>query len=119
MSSGSNQAITYEEVAAYQADQGVTTYSGSSGGYTTGGIYVEWENPGGFTSSGWFNTEGAIKPQYSPVYGMSDDEITQAITVGGGTLDTVFYNWIHRIGYEERYGWIFDNVPSNCRYERI
>ena len=117
MSSGSNQVVTYQEVAAYQAEQGIATYTGDSGGYTTGGIYVSWTFPQGFTATDWFNDSSIPGQEFSPVSGMSQDDIQAAIEADNGTLNTIFANWVAKVGYEARYNWILDCVPYNCRYE--
>lgn len=107
-----NQVVTYQEVAAYQAENGVETYGAGSGGYTTGGIYVSWDTVGGFTGDGWKTND-----QYSPVHNMTQEEIEKKISENGGTLNSVFEDWVKKFHYEVRYNWIFENVASNCRYE--
>lgn len=106
-----NQAVTYEEVKAYQAKYGIATYGVGSGGYTTGGIYVDWTTEGGFTGGGWQN-----KNPSSPVYEMTDEEIEQEITANGD-LDDVFKDWVDNVDYETRYNWILDTVSDGCRWE--
>ena len=106
-----NQAVTYEEVKAYQAKYGISTYGVGSGGYTTGGIYVDWTTEGGFTGNGWQSGNSS-----SPVYGWSDEKIEQEIT-DNGNLDNVFEDWVDLKDYETRYNWILNNVSSGCRWE--
>ena len=61
---GKELGITYEEVKAYQASQGINTYAAdSNGGYTTGGVYVEWEVTSGFTGQGWDETNNESQKQ--------------------------------------------------------
>lgn len=111
----SNQVVTYEEVKAYQANNGISTYEVGSGGYTTGGIYVEWTTDGGFTGSGW---EEHINNSASPVYDMTVDGIKEEIG-REGNLNKVFEAWIKAKDYETRYFWILTNVDESCRYERL
>lgn len=113
MSSGSNQAITYEEVAAYQADQGIAMYATGSGGYTTGGIYVLWTTDGGFTGEGW-----KTNISNSPTEGMTEEEIQQEIT-NNGNLNNIFGKWVIEVDYNIRYPWIFNNIAESCRYEVV
>ena len=114
MSSGSNEVITYSEIAAYQAEQGVTTYSGESGGYTTGGIWINWDQTSGFSGNGWLESD-----EMSPAYGWSQADIDQEIQKNGD-LDEMFKQWItDHSDYEARYTWIFNHIGENCRYEVI
>lgn len=106
-----NQAVTYEEVKAYQAKYGFSTYGAGSGGYTTGGIFVSWTTEGGFTGAGW-----QFGDRDSPVFGWSDEKIAQEIT-DKGNLDSVFKNWVDTKDYETRYNWILDDVNPGCRGE--
>lgn len=106
-----NQAVTYEEVKAYQAKYGISTYGAGSGAYTTGGIHVSWTTDGGFTGGGWQTDVPG-----SPVSGWSEDAIRQEIT-DNGNLDSVFKNWVDTKDYEIRYNWILDYVSSGCRRE--
>lgn len=108
----SNQVVTYEEVKAYQANNGISTYEVGSGGYTTGGIYVDWTT-NGFTNNGWDN--GADSG--SPVAGMTEEEILDAIDNNNGNLNDIFEKWVGNVGYEERYEWILDSVIGSCRRE--
>ena len=106
-----NQVVTYEEVKAYQAQYGIATYGVGSGGYTTGGIYVDWTTDGGFTGKGW-----QTDVSESPVSGWSEEEIRQEIR-DKDNLDSVFKTWVENIDYNLRYGWIFNNVEASCRWE--
>lgn len=113
MSSGSNQGITYEEVVAYQAEQGVATYAGNSGGYVTGGIWINWDQNSGFSGDGWKNTD-----PNSPAFGYDQDDIDEMIANSlDGSLDEMFGAWVARVNYEVRYPWIIENIPASCRYE--
>ena len=107
----SNQVVTYEEVKAYRAQYGVALYAENSGGYTTGGIYVEWTTEGGFTGGGWKELD-----PHSPVHGKTDEQIKEIITEDGN-LDSVFKEWMDTVSYEVRYLWIIQNVSGSCRYE--
>lgn len=107
----SNQVVTYEEVKAYRAQYGVALYAENSGGYTTGGIYVEWTTEGGFTGGGWKTSDPS-----SPVYDMTDEQIKQIIT-NDTNLNSVFGAWVKKVDYVERYTWILNQVNDNCRYE--
>lgn len=109
----SNQVVTYEEVKAYQANNGISTYEVGSGGYTTGGIFVSWTTEGGFTGGGWQSGNPS-----SPVFEWSDDAIEQEIT-NNGNLDNVFKNWMATKDYETRYNWILNNVSRGCRSEVV
>lgn len=111
----SNQVVTYEEVKAYQANNGISTYEVGSGGYTTGGIYVEWTTDGGFTNSGW---DDHFDNPDSPVYGMLVEDINKEIE-RVGNLDEVFKTWVNTQHYETRYNWILTNVDGSCRNERL
>lgn len=113
MSSGSNQVVTYEEVAAYQAEQGVATYAGNSGGYTTGGIWINWDQENGFSGTGWRFDDSS-----SPAYELKQSDIDEMIN-SNGNLDLMFSEWVLNIDYETRYFWILKNVPGGCRYEVI
>lgn len=113
MSSGSNQVVTYEEVAAYQAEQGVATYAGNSGGYTTGGIWINWDQENGFSGTGW-----QFDDPSSPAYELEQRDIDEMIN-SNGNLDSMFSKWVLNINYETRYFWILNNVPGGCRYEVI
>lgn len=106
-----NMVVTYEEVNAKLAQDGVATYAENSGGYTTGGIYVEWTTEGGFTGAGWQNDAPS-----SPTYGMTEEAIQQEIT-NNGNLDSTFKKWVSSVDYETRYNWILDSVAGTCRYE--
>ena len=106
-----NQVVTYEEVAAYQAKYGVATYAENSGGYTTGGIYVEWTSEGGFTGCGW-----QIDIPDSPLADKTPEEIQNEID-NNGNLNDSFKNWVDTVDYETRYRWILDSVSDNCRHE--
>lgn len=112
MSRGSEEVIRYEEVKAMQTENNIATYAYNSGGYVTGGIWINWDNPGGFTGSGWLENDPT-----SPVYGMTGDQITEAINNDGGTLNSIFSKWVTNVDYETRYRWILDNISSTCRYE--
>lgn len=113
MSSGSNQVITYEEVAAYQAEQGVATYAGNSGGYITGGIWINWSQNSGFTGSGW-----KFGDPTSPAYGYDQSDIDDMIAASpDGNLNEMFGRWVGSVDYETRYRWILDVIPDGCRYE--
>lgn len=107
----SNQVVTYEEVKAYQANNGISTYEVGSGGYTTGGIYVEWTTDGGFTNGGWKNGPN------SPVAGMSKDDILDEIANNNGNLDHIFKKWVETVGYVERYEWILYSIDRSCHRE--
>lgn len=107
----SNQVVTYEEVKAYRAQYGVALYAENSGGYTTGGIYVEWTTEGGFTGEGWQTGDSS-----SPVCGMDQEQIEEIIT-NDGNLNSVFGKWVDSLDYEERYIWILTKVNESCRYE--
>ena len=111
----SNQVVTYEEVKAYQANNGISTYEVGSGGYPTGGIYVEWTTDGGFTNRGWDNGAGSG----SPVAGMTVEDIHNAIDNNNGTLNDIFEKWVGNVGYEERYKWILNSVIDSCRREVV
>lgn len=111
MSSGSNLAITYEEVAAYQAEQGIAMYADGSGGYTTGGIFIMWDREGGFTGQGWMT-----KVSGSPTAGLSEDDIQTEID-NYNNINNIFSKWVQTVDYETRYTWIFTNIGDNCRYE--
>lgn len=106
-----NQVVTYEEVAAYQAKYGVATYAENSGGYTTGGIYVEWTSDGGFTGGGW--QTGTAN---SPLAGKTSEEIQNEID-NNGNLNESFKTWVDTVDYETRYQWILYSVSRNCRHE--
>lgn len=108
-----NQVLTYQEVAAYQAENGVETYGVGSGGYTTGGIYVSWDTENGFTGGGW---EKAIDNPSSPVFNKTEDQIREEIR-NQGNLNSFFETWVTTVNYKDRYEWILDNVSDNCRYE--
>ena len=107
----SNQVVTYEEVKAYQANNGISTYEVGSGGYTTGGIYVDWTT-NGFTNNGWDNKPGSG----SPVAGMTDEEILNEID-REHNLNAIFEKWVGNVGYKERYEWILYSVIDGCRRE--
>lgn len=114
MSSGSNEVITYSEIAAYQADQGVATYADGSGGYTTGGIWINWDQTGGFSGAGW-----KMEDSMSPAYGWDQSRIDLEIQQNGD-LDEMFKQWIaNHPDYESRYNWIFNHISSGCRFEVI
>lgn len=106
---GSNLAITYEEVAAYQAEQGIALYDGNSGGYTTGGLYLSWTTEGGFSGTGWHNTNDSS----SPANGYSDEEIRSEIEANGN-LDTMFKNWTTNVDFRVRYDWLLNGPATNC-----
>ena len=106
----SNQVVTYEEVKAYQANNGISTYEVGSGGYTTGGIYVEWTTDGGFINKGWDNGT------YSPVAGMSEEQILEEIEKEGD-LDEIFKKWVGSVGYVQRYEWILYSLDRSCHRE--
>lgn len=106
-----NQVVTYEEVKAYQAQYGIATYGVGSGGYTTGGIYVDWTTDGGFTGKGWQTDVPG-----SPVSGWSEDAIRQEIS-NKDNLNSVFENWVNTVDYEVRYDWILKKVNDSCRWE--
>ena len=108
-----NQVVTYQEVAAYQAENGVETYGAGSGGYTTGGIYVRWDTEDGFTGKGW-----QIGVKYSPAENLTEEYIKQVIT-NSGNLDSVFEEWVKNVHYADRFNWILDNVIDDCRYEML
>ena len=109
---GSFQGITYEEIKAYQASMGIETYAYNSGGYVTGGIWINWDRDTGFSGAGWYTGV-----QESPVYGMSEADIHLAIDQGDGTLNAVFSNWVSSVDYDSRYRFILDKIPDGCRYE--
>ena len=105
-----NEGIAYEEVKAYQVSQGVQTLS-TSGGYTTGGIYIMWDVNSGFTGQGWL-----LDDLSSPAHGYTEDKIRQEVETNNN-LDKMFSAWTDRVHYETRYPWIFDHILSSCRYE--
>lgn len=114
MANGSSEAITYEEVKAYQANQGIAVY-GNSGGYVTGGIWINWDQTGGFSGTGWKSED-----KTSPAYGMSQEDINGMIQDSpDGSLNEMFRKWVQNVDYEIRYTWIFANIPESCRYEVI
>lgn len=86
---GTQKAITYEEVAAYQADNGVSTYAVPSGGTATGGFVVSWNSDSGFTGEGW--DKGNVA---SPAHGWTDERIAQ--DASDGNLNTMFAEWATR-----------------------
>lgn len=109
MASGSNQIVTYEEVAAYQANQGIATYAnGSPGeGTLTGGFWVNWDEVNGYQDTyGW---------NMGPTKGMTPDEVSAAIANGGGTLNDVFANWGAPLS--EKLAWASQMAEVGCAYE--
>lgn len=107
----SNLGITYEEVRAYQAQYGFTTYAENSGGYTTGGIYIEWTREDGFTGMGW-----KTDSPNSPTYNKTKEDIQTEIDTNGN-LNATFQEWTKNVLYQTRYEWIFANINDSCRYE--
>ena len=83
---GIQEAIPYEEVAAYQANQGVSMY-GTSNGEETGGFVVSWNIDTGFIGGGW-NEENPL----SPAFGKSPEDIQDEITTYSN-LENLFENW--------------------------
>ena len=110
MNAGSNLGVTYEEVKAVQVRQGINALA-NSGGYTTGGIYIEWDANSGFTGNGW-----RLGDSHSPAYNYTQEQIDSLIEQDGN-LDTMFSNWVKSVHYETRYSWILQHISSNCRYE--
>lgn len=110
MSSGSNQAITYEEVAAYQADQGISTYALPSGGTATGGFVVNWDLENGFSDSGW-----DMSDPHSPAYGWNVDQIRYEVT-NSGNLNGMFKQWSEKVQFTDRLNWVTDwmNTHDGC-----
>lgn len=106
MSSGAVEVLTYEEVAAYQAEQGVATYVNNSG-TVTGGYWVTWSETGGYQGNqGW---------DMGPTAGWSAEQVSQAIADGGGTLNTVFANWGADLGTKLK--WVINMYNAGCAYE--
>lgn len=96
---GVQQAITYEEVAAYQVDNGINTYALPSGGTATGGFVVSWNSETGFTSAGWDS-----KNIDSPAYNWTEEKIES--DASDGNLNTMFGEWATNIDFEIRLNWV-------------
>ncbi len=111
---GISEAIPYEEIQAYQATNGIATYSADSGRQDTGGLYVLWDSVSGFTESGWYNRVSENADSRSPAYIYTDEEIAQMIEEDGD-LDRMFRNWpTNYPDYDGRYRFILDKLPDNC-----
>ncbi|HIT07176.1 MAG TPA: hypothetical protein IAB53_11125 [Candidatus Scybalocola faecipullorum] len=114
---GKELGITYEEVKAYQASQGINTYAAdSNGGYTTGGVYVEWEVTSGFTGQGWDETNNE-----SPYNWVTREEWNQDIA--DGDLNDTFRKWTSPVeqgglDFESRYAWVGTMIARGCAYEQ-
>lgn len=94
MSSGSNQLVTYSEVAAYQQTMGIETYNTPSDGRTpTGGYVVLWETDSGFTGAGWY-FDDARSPAYSY---QTAAKVVEEIT-NKGNLNLMFQKWSATVG---------------------
>lgn len=98
---GVQQAINYEEVAAYVAKGGAELYAFPSGGTQTGGFVVSWDLDNGFSGYGWDS-----KNEVSPAYGYTEDAIFE--DAQDGNLNTMFSNWASRVPFEYRLNWVTD-----------
>ena len=110
---GIQEAIPYEEVAAYQANQGVSMYAMPSGGTETGGFMVSWDSDAGFTGGGWdFDNPS------SPACGKTEEEIQEEITTNGD-LNELFENWSENVPFPNRLNWVTSwmNGHPSCVYE--
>ena len=99
MSSGAEKAITYEEVKAYQASEGIDMYALPSGGTATGGFVVYWDLDSGFTGVDWDD-----KNSVSPAYGSTDESRRQ--DAADGNLNTMFGDWAARVPFKDRLNWV-------------
>lgn len=114
MSIGMNLAITYEEIAAYQASTGVSTYAASDERTETGGFYVLWnpDNDQGYTDTGWRYTNGAFEYP-SPAYGMTWEKFQADLA--DGSLNTTFAGWSTRVSdLNDRLSWVIA-LPDGCK----
>ena len=97
---GTIEAIPYQEVAAYQATNGIDFYGLPSGGTQTGGFVVSWDLDTGFSGDGWDwdNTD-------SPANGWTMAEIREAVSTDGN-LNDMFKKWSERVDFPSRLNWI-------------
>lgn len=100
---GSEQVITYEEIAAYQAQQGIAAYAYNSGGTVTGGYWVNWDYETGFTGQGW--TGGPV----------ASAEAAWAEIDANGNLNESFANWGADLGIKLE--WALAMYNAGCAYE--
>lgn len=107
-----NTGISAKELQEYEAvfaSVTRTTYFADSGGRTpTGGVYVLWDDTGGFTDDGWDkNVYG------SPYYDFSEEEFNNDIQ--NGDLDDMFSSWAVRVPeIDKRLQWLLA-LPASCK----
>lgn len=106
---GTQEAITYEEVAAYQAQ--VNTYNTNSTGTQTGSYWVNWDIDNGFTGVGWTLENNDVN---SPAYGVNISDIEA--DASDGNLNTLFSNWASKVSLGDRLIWIgqLSNANPGC-----
>ncbi len=97
---GSQQAILYEEVVAYQANSGIQLYALPSGGTATGGFVVSWDLDAGFSGHGW-----DLGNSNSPAYGYTQETIEQEVQKNNN-LNEMFRNWAFKIDFSYRLNWV-------------
>ena len=90
---GAEQAISYEEVAAYEAN-GIELYGLPSGGTATGSFVVSWDLEKGFSGRGWDEGNPA-----SPANGWTKERIEN--DAADGNLNDMFAQWAHSIKQEQ------------------
>lgn len=98
---GVQEAIPYAEVAAYQANQGISLYALPSGGTQTGGFVVSWNINSGFTGQGWDETTWA-----SPAFNKTQDNLED--DAADGNLNDTFSDWAERVDFSDRLNWVTD-----------
>ena len=111
---GENVGVTYEEVKAYQATNGIDLYFvNSDGQYTTQGILVLWNSTTGFTEKGWDESDNN-----SPYNFVTRDEWNADIA--DGNLNTTFAKWTDQetgLSLSERLAWCSKMAEKGCAIE--
>lgn len=107
-----NTGISAKELQEYEAvfaSVTRTTYFADSGGKTeTGGVYVLWDDTGGFTGTGWHKDT-----PYSPSNGFSEKEFEEDMR--DGNLNDMFGSWDERVPIiNNRLEWLM-NLPDRCK----
>lgn len=102
---GAEQAISYEEVAAYEAN-GIELYGLPSGGTATGSFVVSWDLEKGFSGHGWNDDNSA-----SPAYGWTKEMIEN--DAADGNLNDMFAQWAQKVSFQVRLNWVTEWMNNN------
>lgn len=102
---GAEQAISYEEVAAYEAN-GIELYGLPSGGTATGSFVVSWDLEKGFSGHGW-NDGNPDSPAYEWSKEMREEDAAD------GNLNDMFAQWAERVSFQDRLNWVTEWMNTN------